>query len=252
MRIGIIGGTGVHDLADLQVRPEAVHTPYGVVPTQRGSLGGHDLVFIARHGAKHDVPPHLVNYRGHIDALRRRECECILATNAVGSLRPDMLPGEMVLPDQFLDFTHARAGTFYEGGSAGVRHVDVTEPYCPAMREAMLGVLEEHGETAHPAATYVCTEGPRFETPAEIRMFERLGGDLVGMTGVPEAVLAREAGLCYLSVCVVTNFAAGMAGAPLREGEVGALMRERLPSLRTALLAAAQRLYERRPCGCRG
>jgi 5'-methylthioadenosine phosphorylase len=252
MKVGIIGGTGVYDLADLQTRSETVHTPYGVVPMMRASLRGHELVFIARHGPKHDVPPHLVNYRAHIDALRRRECECVLATNAVGSLRYDMLPGELVLPDQFLDFTRARAGTFYEGGGAGLRHVDVTTPYCPSMQAVMLQVLAERDETAHPAATYVCTEGPRFETPAEIRMFERLGGDLVGMTGVPEVVLAREAGLCYLSVCVVTNFAAGMAGAPLREGEVSDLMQERVPTLRAALLETALRLDEMRPCMCRG
>lgn len=251
MRIGIIGGTGVYDLSGLQARTEAVHTPYGSVSTVRAVHGVHELVFIARHGAHHDVPPHLVNYRAHIDALRRRGCTCVLATNAVGSLRPRMVPGEFALPDQFIDFTRNRPSTFFEGGAAGVRHVDVTEPYCPALREAVLAVLDARDESAHPAATYVCTEGPRFETPAEIRMFDQLGGDLVGMTGVPEVVLAREAGLCYLSICVVTNFAAGMAGAPLREGEVAELMARRLPALRSLLLEAVDRLDDLSPCPCR-
>jgi 5'-methylthioadenosine phosphorylase len=253
MRIGIIGGTGVYELVgDVAGHTDRVTTPYGPVELTAGKVAGRDLVFLTRHGQDHSIPPHKINYLANIDALRRRQCDCIIATNAVGSIRLSMQPGDFVLPDQFIDFTRCRPSSFYDGGAAGVRHVDVTEPYCPALCNCALHVLRESQLTIHPAATYVCTEGPRFETPAEIRMFEHLGGDLVGMTGLPEVVLAREAGICYMSLCVVTNFAAGVKGEPLTEGEVGDLMRSRLPQLRDLLLRLVAELPDGRECACRG
>lgn len=248
MRIGIIGGTGLYDLGAAGVRTQAVSTPFGEALVSLFAHGGREVVFLARHGHDHSVPPHRVNYRANIDALRRLDCDCVLASNAVGSLRTQMAPGDLVLPDQFLDFTRSRACTFYDGQAAGVRHVDVSEPYCPSLRRQFLAALGDGA--AHPAATYVCTEGPRFETPAEIRMFDRLGGDLVGMTGVPEVALAREAGLCYLSICIVTNYAAGITGVPLTEGEVTALMRERLPRLRQEILQLVAALDDPWQCTC--
>lgn len=251
MRIGIIGGTGVYDIGSaLQTRSERVYSPYSTVEVVTGEYAGRDVVFLARHGADHSVPPHKIDYRANIDALRRKECDCIIATNAVGSIRRGMQPGDLVLPDQFLDFTKARPLTFHEGGSDGVRHVDVTEPYCPALRGKTFSLLRDEPQTIHPAATYVCTEGPRFETAAEIRMFERLGGDVVGMTGVPEVVLAREAGICYMSICVVTNFAAGMSAQPLTHTEVSELMQQALPFLREFILRIIEALDEPWDCDC--
>jgi len=252
MKIGIIGGTGVYQLGGMATRSQRIHTPYDSVDAAVGTHAGRELIFLARHGAGHSIPPHKINYLANIDALRREGCGCILATNAVGSIRGGMQPGDLVLPDQFLDFTKCRPLTFYEGGHAGLRHVDVTEPYCPALRSVAFDFLEDYASTVHPAGTYVCTEGPRFETPAEIAMFAQLGGDVVGMTGVPEVVLAREAGICYVSICVVTNFAAGIADGPLTEGEVTALMNERLPVLHSFLLRLVEQISEQRECGCAG
>lgn len=253
MRIGVIGGTGVYELTTGEsTRRDQVSTPYGLVELSVSTHGRRELLFVARHGSGHAVPPHRVNYRANVDALRQRGCRCIIATNAVGSLRRGMQPGDVVLPDQFLDFTRSRAATFHDGEHGGVRHVDLTEPYCPALRAQALEVLQEQRVTVHPAATYVCTEGPRFETPAEIRMFERLGGDLVGMTGVPEVVLAREAGICYVSLCVVTNFAAGLSDQPLTEEEVTDLMSRQLPTVMSGVLRLAERLPENWQCRCRG
>lgn len=248
MPIGIIGGTGLYEMAANGSRSEVVRTPYGEVPVTLFAHAGREVAFIARHGQGHKIPPHRVNYRANIDALRRLECGRIIATNAVGSMRVHMRPGDLVLPNQFIDFTRSRPFTFYDGGEAGVRHVDVSEPYCPNLRARFMDTFGENA--AHLEATYVCTEGPRFETPAEIQMFERLGGDLVGMTGVPEVVLAREAGLCYLSICIVTNYAAGITGMPLTEGEVSALMEERLPGLREDILRLVAALDEPWHCTC--
>lgn len=252
MRIGIIGGTGVYEFGDVVSRSRRVSTSYDSVTVAEGAHAGRELVFVPRHGLGHGIPPHRVNYRANIDALRREKCDCIIATNAVGSLRETMQPGDFVLPDQFIDFTRNRPSTFYDGGLSGVRHVDVTEAYCPALRRTAFALLSREPVNVHPAATYVCTEGPRFETPAEIRMFATLGGDLVGMTGVPEVVLAREAGICYMSICTVTNFAAGMTTEALTEGEVSDLMERTFPALRAFILRLVESLEETRDCGCLG
>ena len=253
MRIGIIGGTGVYELGhEMTTGAEQVPTPYGAVEVAIGAHEGRELVFLPRHGAGHKIPPHKINYLANIDAMRISQCDRIIATNAVGAIHRDMQPGDFVVPDQFIDFTKCRPLTFFDGEAARVRHVDVTEPYCPAMRATTLSLLRDRGAPLHPAATYVCTEGPRFETPAEIRMFEGLGGDLVGMTGVPEVVLAREVGICYMSLCIVTNAAAGISAEPLSEGEVTELMKTRLPALRELVGRIVAKLDDIRECGCRG
>lgn len=175
---------------------------------------------MSRHGHDHTTPPHLVNYRGNIWALRELGVRKVIATAAVGSLSTKHRLGELVLLDQFLDFTKSRPQTFYEGGKQGVLHVDMTEPYCSSVRQVIIDASEHLGLVVKNGACYVCTEGPRFETPAEIRMFQHLGADLVGMTSVPEVVLARELGMCYASIAMVTNEAAGIADHPLTHAEV--------------------------------
>ncbi len=197
-----------------------METPYGTVETVAGNLANHELVFMSRHGRDHGTPPHLVNYRANIWALRKLGVQKIIATAAVGSLSSDFRLGELVLLDQFLDFTKSRPQTFYDGGKQGVLHVDMTEPYCSAVRQIIMDASGQLGFAVKNGACYVCTEGPRFETPAEIRMFQRLGADLVGMTSVPEVVLARELGMCYASIGMVTNEAAGIAAHPLTHTEV--------------------------------
>ena len=251
VRLGVIGGTGVYkpDLLD-DVHDEVVDTPYGTVRVHIGRYQGRGIAFLARHGEHHSLPPHRINYRANIYALALLGVERVIATNAVGSLRERMAPGHFVLADQFIDFTKGRPSTFFEGEGEGVVHIDMTQPYCPQLR----GVLHETGRplgfTIHDGGTYVCTEGPRFETPAEIEMFNRLGGDLVGMTSVPEVVLAREAGLCYASISMVTNYAAGLAGYPLSHEEVLEVMERNLENLRELILETIPRLPQARACGC--
>lgn len=210
----------------IEQRVITVETPYGTVKPVIGKLANRELIFMSRHGHNHATPPHLVNYRANIWALRELGVRKVLATAAVGSLSPNFHLGGLVLPDQFLDFTKSRPQTFYEGGQQGVLHVDMSEPYCFAMRQAIQEASENLGFQVKNGACYVCTEGPRFETPAEIRMFQRLGGELVGMTSVPEVVLARELGMCYATIGMVTNEAAGIAGHPLSHSEVIQSMKE--------------------------
>lgn len=251
MKVAIIGGTGVYDPAILtNTREIKVETPYGEVRPTVGEYNGVEVAFLPRHGAGHTVPPHRINYRANIWGLRRLGVKRILATTAVGSVNPEMRPGEMVIIDQFLDFTKGRPSTFFEGGPDGVIHVDYTEPYCPQVRAVIRKAATELGYKLHDQGVYVCTEGPRFETPAEIRMFAKLGGDLVGMTNVPEVVLAREAGICYATISMVTNYAAGIAAGPLTHEEVVALMAENNERLKQLLMRTLITLPTERECGC--
>lgn len=251
--VAIIGGTGLYDPGLAGGREEkTVSTPYGRVTVTVGDHHGVAVGFLARHGADHRVPPHRVNYRAHIWALRELGFRRILATGAVGSLRPDMQPGDVVLVDQFIDFTHRRESTFFDGDSGSVVHVDFSEPYCPELRGVLGRVARELGVRVHERGVYVCTEGPRYETPAEIRAFHLLGGDLVGMTGLPEVVLAREAGLCYALVATVTNFAAGISPRPLTHAEVASVMAANAGRLRALLLRAVEVIPPERACRCAG
>jgi len=251
MRIAIIGGTGVYDPAILSdVRTRTVVTPYGLAVINTGIYNGMEVGFMARHGAGHGLPPHRVNYRANIWALREIGVERILATAAVGSCRREIAPGSMVLVDQFLDFTKARPATFFEGGEGGVVHTDMTEPYCPELRQILYDAAKELGIPARNGGVYVCTEGPRFETPAEIRMFNLLGGDVVGMTSVPEVVLARELGMCYATIAMVTNYGAGISPAPLSHQEVLDFMSANVANLRRLLLTAVGRIPAERHCHC--
>jgi len=253
LKLGIIGGSGVYDPYMIKNAVETrVETPYGMIIPLTGWVGGREVVFLPRHGAGHSLPPHRINYQANIWGLRALGVERIIATAAVGSLNEKMSPGDLVVIDQFIDFTKNRRHTFFEGDrAAGVVHVDCTEPYCPEVRKTLVTVAGELNISCHEQGVYVCTEGPRFETPAEIAMFKRLGGDLVGMTGFPEAVLAREAGMCYAAVGMVTNFAAGMAGEPLTHEEVLAVMAENTGTIQKLLAKTLARISENRRCFCR-
>jgi len=248
VRIAIIGGTGVYDPNILtDITEEKVDTPFGLVKVKVGAYQGKRVAFMARHGEDHSVPPHLINYRANIYGLHMLGVKNIFATAAVGSLNPDMKPKNFVFVDQFLDFTKSRPQTFLE---EGVIHLDMTDPYCPRLRRVLQEAAQKHGLPYHKTGTYVCTEGPRFETPAEIRMFSQLGGDLVGMTSVPEVVLAREAEICYATIAMVTSFAAGISPDRLSHQEVVDIMDENVHNLRKLVMEAITALDEDANCPC--
>lgn len=233
-RSAIIGGTGVEVPAE-GYREQQVDTPYGTALVYAGPDGAP--LFLSRHGVRHDIPPHLINYRANIAALSALGVDRVLSTLAVGSVSDDVQPGLAVLIDQLLDFTTGRAHTFFEGGESGLKHVDVTEPFCPHLRARLRELGPRFGLAPRPSGTYVCTNGPRLETAAEIRLYRMFGAHVVGMTAAPEAFLARERGLHYAAVAVSINWGAG-----LREAiriEAGALdgMRGSLLPLLTAALA---------------
>lgn len=251
-KIGIIGGTGVYDPAMLtNVGEQLVNTAYGDIPVKTGEYMGIPVVFVARHGAGHVVPPHRVNYRGNIMAMKKLGVDRIIATGAVGSLNLEMQPGEFILVDQFIDFTKNRVQTFYDSGEQGVVHIDMTQPFCPEFRKIIISAAREAGIPTKNKGTYVCSEGPRFETPAEIKMFSAMGGDLVGMTAVPEVVLAREAELCYVTIAMVTNFAAGISPTPLTHAEVMEAVEKNKENLKKLVMKTIETVPAGRNCECR-
>ncbi len=253
MKVGIIGGTGVYESSWLITAEELhVQTPFGSVTMTRGRTAGgqDDVYFVNRHGPGHHVPPHMVNYRANIWGLHHVGVERILATAAVGSLSSTLPPGVSVLCDQFLDFTKSRPLTFFEGGQKGVVHTDMTDPYCPHLRSILFQNAATAGLVAVNGGCYVTTEGPRFETPAEIKAFRMLGGDVVGMTSVPEVVLARELGLCYATVALVTNYAAGITSQYLTHQEVLDLMDQYKTSLNQLIRLSLPVILDHRDCHC--
>ena len=211
-KLAIIGGTGLTSLKDLQLtRREVMHTPYGEpsAPLVFGEMCGKELLFLPRHGAGHTIPPHKINYRANLWALKESGVEKVIAVNAVGAIRADMTPGKLVVPDQIIDYTWSRTNTFFEEGLNHVTHIDFTEPYSAALRKMLIDTAASNGIEVIGEGTYAATQGPRLETTAEINKLERDGCDLVGMTGMPEAALARELELDYVCLAVVANMGAG-------------------------------------------
>ena len=210
--LAIIGGSGLTQLSSLEVgRRKVVRTPYGDPSGALtfGRIGNSDVVFLARHGYGHTIVPHEVNYRANVWALRQEGADSIVSVASVGGIRNDLWPGELVLPHQIIDYTWGRASTYFEGPGQPVNHIDFTEPYSRALRERILEAAGAIGERLMDGGVYAATQGPRLETAAEITRLERDGADLVGMTGMPEAALARELGLEYAAIAVVANYAAG-------------------------------------------
>lgn len=210
--LAIIGGTGLTALTGLEItRREMVYTPYGEPsgPLTHGRFAGHDVVFLARHGYAHTIPPHRVNYRANIWALHRIGVRRVLAIAAVGGIRADMVPGTLAFPDQLIDYTYGRAHTFFEQDLEQVTHVDFTQPYDAALRAQLIKAAATARLQCVIQGTYAASQGPRLETAAEIMRLERDGCDVVGMTGMPEAALAREMRLAYACCAVIANWAAG-------------------------------------------
>ncbi len=210
--LAIIGGTGLTALANLQItHRQVIRTPYGEPSGALtfGLLHGQEVVFLARHGYGHTIPPHEINYRANLWALSQQHVSRIVAIASVGGIRKDLVPGALVVPDQIIDYTYGRKQTFYEGGDKPVVHIDFTDPYDETLRQNILNSAARVNISVSASGAYACTQGPRLETAAEIRRIAGDGGDMVGMTGMPEAALARELEIPYACLAVVANSAAG-------------------------------------------
>lgn len=252
MITAIIGGTGLgRDRALEGVEGEEILTPYGPTTLYRLSWLGRDAIFLPRHGREHSIPPHRINYVANIWALKITGVRQVLATAAVGALDASLSVGDMVVVDQMVDFTHRRTSTFFDAPGM-LRHVDFTEPYCGRLRGILLESGKRLGFTLRDGGTYVATEGPRYETAAEVKAYSLLGGHVVGMTGAPEAALAREAGMCYGAVCLVTNPAAGVSPSPLTHEGVEEVMERSLHRLSLLLGEALGRAQGATDCDCAG
>jgi 5'-methylthioinosine phosphorylase len=238
--LAIIGGSGLTQLSSLEVgRQKVMRTPYGEPSGALtfGRIGACDVIFLARHGYGHTIPPHEVNYRANLWALREAGAASIVSVASVGGIRNDIWPGTLVLPHQVIDYTWGRASTFFEGPGQPVNHIDFTEPYSRAVREQLLEAAGAIGERIMDGAVYAATQGPRLETAAEINRLQRDGADIVGMTGMPEASLAREIGLEYAAIAVVANYAAGRGDSehavPL--GKIQAVLDEAMGRVRRVI-----------------
>jgi len=235
--VAIIAGTGMSKLlVPEDLRP--VETPYGETYLGRLSISGKPVLIAPRHGPRHSVPPHKVNYRAMLHSVKAAGASAVIATSATGSMNKRMKPGDLAVPDQILDFTKSRPQTFFDA-EGNLVFTDVTNPYSERVRKVLFRAAKRLGVRVHGKATYVCTEGPRFETTGEIKMFSKLGGDLVGMTGAPETFLARELGIEYATLSIVTNWAAGIAPRVSHE-EVLEVMKRVGPVVRDIIVSAVR------------
>lgn len=252
MATGIIAGSGLYDIADFEtIELKKIDTPFGEPSDlyRLGRLGGHDIVFLPRHGSPHRIPPHRVNYRANIWGFKELGVKRIISVSAVGGISEGLGPGDIVILDQIIDMTGgARQGTFYDHE---VVHVDFTEPYCPELREYLINAANEAGLEIHPSGTYVATDGPRLETRAEIACFKQIGADVVGMTAMPEAVLARELEICFGGIAVVTNYAAGISRARLTTTEVIENMKIANKKVLAIIRASLPSIEKDRQCPCK-
>ncbi|MCI4357664.1 MAG: S-methyl-5'-thioadenosine phosphorylase [Thermoplasmata archaeon] len=250
-KIGIIGGSGISELVEASTRRlHRVATPWGAPsgPVESGTVGGVEVLFLPRHGPGHSIPPHRVNYRANLDALRSLGAETIVTVSSVGSLKEDLPPGRFVLPNQFVDLTKQRPTTFYDGGQ--VFHVSLADPFCPRVLRAAADAGRATDSPFAEDKTYVCIEGPRFSTRAESRWF-RSFADVIGMTLVPEVTLARERALCYVCLAMVTDFDT-WAERAVEAREITETMEKNVGRMRAVLSALLPKIAGRRDCPCSG
>lgn len=248
--IGIIGGTGVYDPGLLEdAKSIKVYTPYGE-PSDYVTIGvfkGRKVAFLPRHGKGHRIPPHKINYRANIWAFKELGVTRIVAPSAVGSLKEEMKPGHAVIPDQFIDRTRSRPSTFYEGGF--VCHVSTADPFCHELRKLAIASARKLKIDVHDYGTYVCIEGPRFSTRAESKMFRQWGAHIIGMTLVPEVVLAREAEMCYVNIATVTDYDV-WADEPVSADEVVETLRKNVYKTKKMLESIIPEVPKKRSCTC--
>lgn len=250
MEKAIIGGTGVYNVSSKSCS-KTINTKYGDAYVDIVEIDGQEIVFLARHGKGHSVPPHMINYRANMKALQLLGVKYVYATAAVGSCNEKFVPGDIVIVNDFLDFTKARPMTFYEGGEEGVIHTDMSEPYCPNLIKEFYNVAEEMAVDIKGEGVYVCTEGPRFETRAEIQMYRNMGGDIVGMTNVPEVVLAKELGMCYAAVGIITNWCTGVKGNDITLHDIQGAMDKNKENITEAFLKVFSKKLSQNNCKCR-
>jgi 5'-methylthioadenosine phosphorylase len=258
--IGVIVGTGVkqflQEIKSMPAEELTVDTRYGeahlvCLKWQRENTNDIVEVFILpRHGHLHEVPPHMINYKANITALKRVGVDGIISTAAVGALHDGLNIGDILVPDQLIDWTKQRPLTFFEHASSAPVHVDMTQPFCERLRKLLITASTKARVKAVNGGCYVCTDGPRYETAAEVKALRLLGGDVVGMTVATEAILAREACICYAPLCVVTNYAAGIKSARLSHSEVTEAMKQASGNL-SLLISVAVDLYVVEDCACK-
>jgi len=249
--IGIIGGTGFYDPQLVKNGREVkLDTPYGL-PSDSinvGEINGRKVAFLPRHGKKHTIRPTDVNFRANVYALKKLGVQQILAPSTVGSLREECKPGDIVFVDQFIDRTTRREQSFYTGPK--VCHISVADPMCPELRKILIEIAEKMNISYHKTGTYICIEGPRFSTKAESKMFKRWGADVVGMTLVPECVLAREAEICYASIATVTDYDV-WKDRPVNAGEVARVMKGNIEKVKSLVVETMKRIPRERTCECK-
>ncbi len=243
--LAIIGGTGLTQLANLKItHRQVMRTPYGEPSGSItfGTINQHEVMFLARHGYGHTIPPHEVNYRANMWALRDEGATRVIAATSVGGIRPDLTPGTLAVPDQIIDYTHGRDFTYFDGKDRPVTHIDFTKPYNEQLRQLILEAAKRAGVPCVNKGVHAVTQGPRLETAAEINRLERDGADMVGMTGMPEAALAKELGLAYATIAVVVNYGAGRGtsrdGVPLES--IGTVMGPAMERVRNILEQAVE------------
>ena len=247
MKSAIITGTGIYEIPGFKLEKKKMDTPYGAALVNIARKDDFELVYLARHGLDHSTPPHKINYRANMKALEMLGVQRVLATYAVGSISRDIPPMAMAVLTDFLDFTSGRPLTFFEGGKTGLAHIDLTEPYCPVLRNKLLSLAPTFDLDLHPEAVYAATNGPRLETPAEIRMYGKLGADVIGMTGVPEIVLARELNMHFAAVAYSINWAAGLEAELSFVGDKMGDLSNRLSALLVRTLQEQDAEYD---CDC--
>jgi len=250
VEIGIFGGTGIYDSGLLENPKEIIiDTPYGK-PSDSITVGifkGRKIAFLPRHGKKHTIPPHMINYRANIWAFKELGISRIIAPSAVGSLKKEIEPGHFALPTQFLDFTKSRIGSFSEEGRA--IHISVADPFCPELQDSIKKVVFENDDKIHEDCTYVCIEGPRFSTKAESRFYRTTNADIIGMTLVPECQLARESQMCYASISTVTDYDV-WAEKPVTAKEVLETLGKNVENTKKMLVDLIEKIPTKRECKC--
>jgi 5'-methylthioadenosine phosphorylase len=251
--VGVFGGSGFYTFLD-DVTEVSVHTPYGppAAPVTLGTVAGRRVAFLPRHGRRHELLPHKIDYRANLWAMRELGVSRVIGPCAAGSLQPGVRPGEFVVCDQLVDRTWGRADTFYEGPEP--HHVSYADPYCPELSAVAVAAAETAGITVHPAGTVVVIQGPRFSTRAESRWYRAQGWQVINMTQYPEAYLARELGLCYAGIALITDYDTGVeddpGAVPVTQAEVFEFFKSNVDRVRTLLFDLIAALPEKRECRC--
>jgi 5'-methylthioadenosine phosphorylase len=249
--VGIFGGSGFYSFLD-NVEEQVVSTPFGEpsAPVAIGNVGDHAVAFLPRHGVKHQFPPHKINYRANVWALKQLGVQRIIGPCAAGSLPRDVKPGDFVVCDQLVDRTTGRNDTFYDGPTT--THVSFADPYCPELRGIAIATAKNQGITIHERGTVVTIQGPRFSTRAESKWYQNAGWEVINMTQYPEAYLAREVEICYVNVALITDYDVGVAGEdePVTHEEVLRVFTENNDRLRALLFDIVPKIPEQRSCPC--